>query len=267
MARPVKPTRQKPKCEVTDDTRRGQALNGPNMRRQHLLQLPSWIRIAVVSLVALLAMPAVLHLSRSVSRSVVASAPLASSTAGRHLHKLSPSPSPSTSSASGQPSAPAASKSSPARPASSPSQTSPNRTATRAFSGGSMSTQKLRYRDPIVFNARDKHTGEHSTCTWVHTRLASQQCQCLCVTAGCRIGTCDVSHSTAPHCTLTAAGMISSAPLPHTPAVSRHPTWGAPHQARPSSSSHHTPHKHTHRHHHYAAWPGGLRRWLGPRGC
>lgn len=38
--------------------------------------------------------------------------------------------------------------------------------AAKAFSGGpNMSTQVYKYRDPVVFNARDKHTGEYAVCS------------------------------------------------------------------------------------------------------
>lgn len=50
------------------------------------------------------------------------------------------------------------------------SSTSP--TAVRSFSGKSnMSTQQFKYRDPIVFNARDKHTGA-AVSSRIETRLA-----------------------------------------------------------------------------------------------
>lgn len=117
-----------------------------------------WITLAAVLVVALLAMPAVLHLTKwGFSRSVVSAAPQLNK--ARHLHKASPrlSPSPAASTARDA-AATASSRSAPSRTTGTTSKAE-NTTATRAFSEGSMSTQKLRYRDPIVFNARDKHTG------------------------------------------------------------------------------------------------------------
>lgn len=112
----------------------------------------SWIKLACVVVVALLAMPGVLQLSRTaITRSSAAA--VARTGGGRSLHKASPSPTPAASSPK------SASSSAPA-PQAAPRASRNSSTATRAFSGGpSMSTQKLRYRDPIVFNARENHTG------------------------------------------------------------------------------------------------------------
>lgn len=147
MARLV--TREGPRFESSRETI--STKNAMPRPAQQVFPQYSYVKLIPVVVVAVLM---AVGLTRSVYSRSARPLSQATSNAGRHL--LSPAPATSRNRTVAPAAAPS-SASSAAKAA--PSKRASNSTATRAFSGGSMSTQKLRYREPIVFNAREKHTG------------------------------------------------------------------------------------------------------------
>lgn len=143
MARLV--TREGPRFESSRETT--STKNAMPRPAQQVFPQYSYVKLIPVVVVAVL-------MAVGLTRSVYSRSARPLSNAGRHL--LSPAPATSRNRTVAPAAAPS-SASSAAKAA--PSKRASNSTATRAFSGGSMSTQKLRYREPIVFNAREKHTG------------------------------------------------------------------------------------------------------------